>query len=167
MQMMVLSVSLVLMAVVALIFVAAVRSAGIEQAPANTDRNRTFLIYGMLIVGVVVTAGSLRQWPHAISSSTETVQVNATGYQWYWELDKEEVPVGKSVIFNVHTKDATHGLGVIDPNGRLLFQTQAMPGYVNQVEYIFSEPGKHQILCMEFCGIGHHDMTSEFNVVAK
>jgi cytochrome c oxidase subunit 2 len=48
----------------------------------------------------------------------------------------------------------------------LLFQTQAMPGYINKVAYVFDEPGQHRVLCMEFCGVGHHDMTDTFDVVA-
>ena len=88
-----------------------------------------------------------------------------TGAQWYWEIDKAEVPLGKPVVFNAHTQDVTHGLGVVDSDGRILFQAQAMPGYVNQVQYIFSRPGTYRVVCLEYCGLAHHDMLSEFKAV--
>lgn len=167
MQITVLIISLLLMTVLTLVFVLVIRSAGTSQVSSFNETNRRYLIRGMLYAGVVITLVSLRPWPHAISSTKDVIQINATGYQWYWELDKEEVPVGRRIIFNVHTKDVTHGLGVSDPDGKLLFQTQAMPGYVNQVEYVFSKPGTYKILCMEFCGVAHHDMMSEIKVVKK
>ena len=69
------------------------------------------------------------------------------------------------MIFNVYSKDVNHGMGVADPSGTLLFQTQSMPGYINQVRHVFNEPGTYRVLCMEFCGVAHHDMTDEFTVV--
>jgi cytochrome c oxidase subunit 2 len=49
----------------------------------------------------------------------------------------------------------------------LLFQVQAMPGYVNQVEYVFDKPGTYHVVCLEYCGVAHHAMTAEFTVVAE
>ncbi len=155
------------MTVLTLVFVAVIQSAGTSRVTPFNETNRKYLIRGMLIAGVVIALASLIPWPHSVSSANKAIQINATGYQWYWELDKEEVPVGTPVIFNVHTKDVTHGLGVSDPKGNLLFQTQAMPGYVNRVKYVFSKPGTYKILCMEYCGVAHHDMMSEIKVVRK
>ena len=58
-------------------------------------------------------------------------------------------------------------MGVYDEETRLLFQTQGMPGYVNKVSYTFDKPGTYRVLCMELCGVAHHDMISEFTVVAE
>lgn len=168
MQMIVLTISLVLMACVALAFVRAVRASNAPVDSASDEKSRSVLIWGLAIVGIVVTVMSLRSWPHAIAAEGDVIQINATGGQWYWEIDREEdVPVGSKVVFNLHTEDVNHGFGVVDPSGRLLFQTQAMPGYVNRVEYVFEKPGNYRVLCMEFCGVGHHDMIDEFQVVAK
>ena len=167
MQIQVLVVTLVLMAVVTLAFVASVRASGIAETSTNVESRRMTLIWSMVVVGVIVTFASLWQWPHAISDSGQEVTINATGSQWSWEIDKEEVSSGKTVVFNVHTTDVTHGLGLVDPSGRLLFQTQAMPGYVNKVQHVLETPGTYQVICLEFCGIAHHVMTSEFEVVTQ
>jgi cytochrome c oxidase subunit 2 len=47
---------------------------------------------------------------------------------------------------------------------RIVAQTQAMPGYTNILRYTFSQPGTYQVLCLEFCGLAHHDMKAEIAV---
>jgi len=42
-----------------------------------------------------------------------------------------------------------------------------MPGYTNRFQHTFHGAGKYKIICMEFCGIAHHDMTEEFTVIEK
>lgn len=167
MQPIVLAVSLIFMAVVASAFIAAIRLASVSGGLNSSDARRKSLIVALMLFGVVVTVASLWRWPHDATATPGSVVVNATGYQWYWEIDKEEVPVGTEVVFHVHTQDVTHGMGVADPSGRIIFQTQAMPGYVNKIKHTFSEPGEYKILCMEFCGVGHHDMIAELNVIAQ
>ncbi len=163
MQIWVLMVSLIFMAVIAYFFVATIKAVDGEDAVDPNDR-RGKLIWGMLIAGIVITTASLWSWPHAVSDESEAIVVNATGAQWSWDIDNEELPLGKPVVFNVHTEDVTHGLGVVDETGRLLFQAQAIPGYVNKVEYVFSKAGEYRVICMEYCGLAHHDMTTEFTV---
>lgn len=167
MQLTILAITLALMAVISGVFLISVRSTGQTSEPRDVDRTRSRLVWSLLIFGIVVTAASLWSWPHRVSAGSDVVTVNATGFQWYWEIDQEEVPLGKPVVFNVHTKDVTHGLGVVDASGRILFQTQAMPGYVNKVEHTFETAGTHKVICMEFCGVGHHDMIDEFEVTAQ
>lgn len=164
MQMSVLALSLVLMAVIAWAFVSAVRAAGSGAATGGGESRRTQLIIGLSIIGVLVTAGSLRPWPHAVAA--EAAVVNVSGGQWYWEIDTDAVPLGVPVAFNAHTTDVTHGFGVMNASGRILLQVQAMPGYVNQVEYTFDTPGSYRVVCLEYCGVGHHDMLTEFTVAA-
>lgn len=176
MQMTVLMITLLLMAAVAWVFVATVRASngprgsaaqGVGSQSAGTvEGRRKSLFWVLLGVGAVITPVSIWSWPHAVSADGEVVTINATGGQWYWSIDLAEVPVGRRVAFNVHSEDVNHGLGVYDEAGRLLFQTQGMPGYVNRVEYVFETPGRYRVLCMEFCGVGHHEMLDEFQVVA-
>ncbi len=167
MQVTVLALSLLLMALVAVAFVTSIRASGRGEPAPGGERLRTRLILGMLAVGVVVSVASLWKWPHAVSAAAETTMVNVSGAQWYWEVDAETLPAGRPVVFNVHTADVTHGFGVMDAQGRILFQTQAMPGYVNRVEYVFGEPGAYRAVCLEYCGLAHHGMIAEFNVVAQ
>ena len=167
-QITVLIVSLVLMAVVAAIFVRAVRGAKAGDPAGPSEKARSRLIYGMLMAGVVLTISSLLPWPHAVSAESRAgvapVTVNVTGAMWYWQIDRNTVPLGVPVVFNVQTTDVTHGFGVVDASGRLLFQAQGMPGYVNRVQYVFDTAGTYRVLCMEFCGVAHHVMQSQFTV---
>lgn len=164
MQMVVLALSLVLMATIVWAFVAAVRAAGSGSVSARTETRRGWLIAVLLIIGVVASILSLTPWPHAIAGTPAAV--NVSGAQWYWEIDTDTVPLGKPVVFNVHTADVNHGFGVMDASGRMLFQIQAMPGYVNQVEYTFDTPGTYRVVCLEYCGLAHHEMLTEFDVAA-
>ncbi|MBU2581996.1 MAG: cytochrome C oxidase subunit I [Alphaproteobacteria bacterium] len=167
MQMIVLAVSLVLMALTALCFAAAIRSGGSARPADRSEERRRGLIWAMLVVGLVVTSVSLREWPHSVSAAAADQTVNVTGGQWFWEIDKTELPRDRPIVFNVHTADVTHGFGVVNESGRLLFQMQAMPGYVNRVQYVFDKPGNYRVICLEYCGVAHHDMITEFTVAAN
>lgn len=167
MQSIILIVSLVLMAVVALAFWRVIGAVNADVEPVNIGSRRSKLFWGLVIFGLLVTVGSLREWPHVMASDNEVVQVNATAEQFSWEIDTQKIPIGKKIVFNLHTKDVNHGFGVFNLSGRLLFQMQAMPGYINKVSYIFEKPGLYKVRCMELCGVGHHDMNDEFEVVTK
>jgi cytochrome c oxidase subunit 2 len=170
MQSTVLTTAFVLMAVVAAIFLWVLKQADAgdarEKAPM-VEGYRFKLFLGILFLGALVSIGSLRPWPKAVAAGSDVIDVKATGSQWSWELVPKTVPVGKPVTFSVATTDVTHGFSVYDPDGHLLFQTQAMPGYINQVSYTFKTPGKYKIFCMEYCGLAHHDMTDELVVAAQ
>lgn len=167
MQMTVLAISLTLMTLISLAFIAAVRSGGSAPATKTVERRRSGLIFVMLVAGIVISIASLRPWPQAIAMTADTPTVNVTGGQWYWEIDNIEVPLDVPVVFNAHTVDVTHGFGVMNDAGTLLFQVQAMPGYVNQVQHVFDAPGNYNVVCLEYCGLAHHDMITEFTVSAN
>lgn len=161
----VLAVSLTLMAVIAAIFISAARSAGRGEAIQSVETRRNRLIVALTVIGVVVSLVSLVPWPHAVSAAPAAV-VNVTGGQWYWKLDTGTVPAGRPVAFNVRTADVTHGLAVVDENGRIVFQTQAIPGYVTRVDHKFTKPGTYRVICLEYCGVAHHGMFEQLTVVA-
>lgn len=167
MQLYVLAISLSLMGFVSLFFISAVLASGTEKVISSPEERRKKYIWIMFLAGIIITFSSLWRYPHTLSSSSQIQAINVTGAQWYWEIDKEEVELDKPVVFNVHTSDVNHGMGVLNSEGKLLFQTQAMPGYVNKVEHIFKKPGEYKVICLEFCGVAHHDMITEFEVVAK
>ncbi|CAF0701745.1 hypothetical protein MPNT_410011 [Candidatus Methylacidithermus pantelleriae] len=57
------------------------------------------------------------------------------------------------VEFLVRAADVNHGFGLYDPDGRLVAEVQAMPGYTNRLTYVFKKPGTYKVLCLEFCGV--------------
>lgn len=171
MQFNVLIIAFLLIGVVALIFTQIVmQSSTMERAdadPAGLEAMRTRLLWALAIFGVLATYASLRPWPHDVLASEGAITVAVTGSQWNWDISKKEVPAGIPIIFNVASSDINHGFGVYDAGGTLLFQTQAMPGVINQVRYTFAHAGAYKILCMEYCGLAHHEMKLEIKVVSK
>ncbi len=124
------------------------------------------MIVMLAVIGAIVSVASLRPWPHAVAA-TALAAVNVSGGQWYWKIDTDTVPLGQTVAFNVHTMDVTHGFGVMNAAGRMLFQTQAIPGYVTRMDYTFDTPGEYRVVCLEYCGVAHHDMLNTFTVAAE
>lgn len=44
---------------------------------------------------------------------------------------------------------------------------KSMPDYVNRLQLVFRKEGTYKVLCMEYCGIAHHNMLAEIRVVAS
>jgi cytochrome c oxidase subunit 2 len=164
--------TLVLMAAIALVFgwVAARASAPQVDAAQVADpayRWRARLFWLAVVAGVAIAVATLVPWPiagHARSAAAADFTVRAVGHQWRWELSSPTVPAGKVVEFEVSASDVNHGFGIYR-DGRLVAQTQAMPGFVNRLRVRFDEPGEYHVLCMEYCGVAHHGMRAVFNVV--
>ncbi len=105
---------------------------------------------------------------HAAERAGAAVQsVRATGYQWRWELSSDRLVAGRPVEFLVTSADVNHGFGIYDSDMRLIAQTQAMPGYTNTLRHTFEREGTYKVFCMEYCGVAHHNMITEFTVVAE
>jgi cytochrome c oxidase subunit 2 len=68
------------------------------------------------------------------------------------------VPAGTPIEFRVTTLDVNHGLSLYAPDGHLVAQTQAMPGYMNRLRVTFDQAVTYTVLCLEFCGMSHHRM---------
>lgn len=135
------------------------------RARASTIRSWFFL--ALLVLGVGVTAATLAPFPipdqHAASDAR--VVVNVEGQQWGWRVSPGTVEAHVPVEFRVTSADVNHGFGIYDPDGRLLAQTQAMPGVTNRLLYTFARPGRYRVMCLEYCGLIHHGMRAEFEVI--
>ncbi|KAE9630368.1 cytochrome C oxidase subunit I [Parasedimentitalea maritima] len=166
MQLSILLITLGLMGVAGWLILRAVWATEGPSAPKTINRTRSCFLWGMIAVGVVISVGSLREWPHT-SAADDALIVNITSGQWWWETDTTEIPFGRQVEFRVTTEDVNHGLGIYDPDMNLVVQVQAMPTYTNKVVHTFDKAGQYQILCMEFCGIAHHEMTYDFEVLEQ
>lgn len=164
--------SVALMLALTIVFWAVLRTASERPETADTTsspyRFRKPGFWILVGVGVVVTLASLRYVPYgAAAGATEPQIVNVIGHQWSWELSRDEVVAGRPVEFRVTSADVNHGFGIYDQNLRLVAQTQAMPSYVNRIVHTFERPGTYRILCLEYCGLLHHDMPAKVRVVAK
>lgn len=107
----------------------------------------------------------------AYASVTPAVRVDVTGQMWSWTLKRSDapagalvLPVGEVIEFDVTATDVNHGFGIYDDEGHIIGQTQAMPHYVNHLRMVFDKPGRYHVVCLEYCGLVHHTMMSEFKV---
>lgn len=156
---------------VALIFCYVISQAGrraeTAQVQARASAIRRWFFLALIVLFVGVTAATLVPFPipnqHASSQTRRTVK--AVGRQWFWELSPGPIEVGVPVEFQVTSGDVNHGFGIYDRSGRLLAQAQAMPGITNRLVYTFTQPGKYRVLCLEYCGLAHHGMILEFDVI--
>jgi len=139
-----------------------------EDIAASGARWRRMTLWGLVVLFVPTVAFSLTKLPYGgRETAPAAVVVQATGHQWAWELSPSTVPAGQPVEIRVTGADVNHGFGVYDTNDRLVTQTQAMPGFTNVIRYTFGTPGTYRILCLEYCGLGHHTMTSQLTVTAS
>jgi cytochrome c oxidase subunit 2 len=72
-----------------------------------------------------------------------------------------EVPLGAKVKVIATTKDVIHGFSVAGTNINMMLT----PGYISEYITTFDKAGQYLILCNEYCGTGHHLMTSKIKVV--
>ena len=70
------------------------------------------------------------------------------------------VPRGSIVDFYVVATDVVHGFYIDGTDVNLM----AIPNAVNYAQAHFDKPGKYQVICHEFCGLGHQDMVGTIEV---
>jgi len=143
----------------------------VEYAPVQRRfyRIRTVWFIVLLVLGVWLSAETLPHLPYAAThgraGAEPAVTVDVTGHQWYWEMDPRELPAGRRVAFRVTAADVNHGFAIYNEDSQVVAQTQAMPGYVNELRHTFREPGTYTVMCLEYCGLAHHRMITTFQVV--
>jgi cytochrome c oxidase subunit 2 len=172
------------------VFAAVARSARPSRAVDYTRVNRLRLQFfiALSVILLLFLLITLRRLPYPVEARTPDRVVNAVGKQYAWSLtdgpgpgsggveaptltswDRDFSPVvkvatGTTVEFRVTTLDVNHGFSLYAPDGHLVTQTQAMPGYVNRLRVTFDQSGTYTVLCLEFCGMSHHRMRAVVDV---
>jgi cytochrome c oxidase subunit 2 len=112
-------------------------------------------------------------YPFMFRAANPEVTVKVGGQMWSWSMASDPggsqqgkliLPVGKLVEFEVSAIDVNHNFAIYDSTGALVAQVQAMPGYTNRLFHTFKAPGRYYVLCLEYCGIAHHAMNTDFEV---
>lgn len=129
---------------------------------------RRRLFFGVLAVMSVVFLVSMRLLPYpGVRTRTmgePQLSIDVVAQQWLWTFSQNEIPRGVPVQFNVTSKDVNHGFGIYNPQGQLITQVQAMPGYTNHLIFVFDQPGTYTVRCLELCGLPHHVMALALTV---
>ena len=164
-------VTVILVALLAISFLLIAKNASAnneEYAPIQKNayrlRGKLFLIILLVIVPVIGYTLTQMPYPTEKITSQATKSVQAVGHQWYWVISDLTAKVDEPVMYNVTSADVNHGFGVYDAELNVIAQTQAMPGYINDLLVSYPKPGKYRILCLEYCGLAHHAMIAEITV---
>ncbi|MGI0090196.1 MAG: hypothetical protein ACREBS_00660 [Nitrososphaerales archaeon] len=147
-----------------------------KHSLAKYEKHWVILIVVIFIAFSLSTISYL-PYPYAHSNVKPTMTVDVQAAQFAWCLSPTpdfgkncqspyNIPVGNTVLFMVKSIDTTHGFGVYDSQGSILFQVQVMPGFTNSIMYQFTTPGIYYVRCLEFCGYGHYLMITNFNVTS-
>ncbi|MFA9461286.1 cytochrome C oxidase subunit II [Thiohalorhabdus methylotrophus] len=134
-------------------------------------RVRAFWFWALVAVGGWLSVETLASLPYAAThgqaEQSPAVAVDVTGHQWYWDMSRTEVPAGRTVEFRITSADVNHGFAIYNADREVVAQTQAMPGYTNKLRHTFREPGTYKVMCLEYCGLAHHNMTAQITVTAR
>lgn len=84
-------------------------------------------------------------------------EVVMLGFAWAFQPNEIRVPAGAEVTFIATSTDVIHGIHVEGTRVNMML----IPGQVARNSYTFDEPGRHLLVCHEFCGSGHHIMAGE------
>ncbi|RME80516.1 MAG: cytochrome C oxidase subunit II [Planctomycetota bacterium] len=79
--------------------------------------------------------------------------------QWIWE-PVLKLKKGQTYRLHISSADVQHGFSLLPLN----MNFQILPGYDHVLTLTPRETGEFQIICNEFCGIGHHTMTGRIIV---
>lgn len=166
-------ISLTLMGLIMAVFLFVYSQSHVREEDYTPLQKRAYRLRTRLFWVLVLTMGpamvyNLIDLPYAGARTqvgADATVIDAVGHQWYWELSQNEVRVGEPVIFRVTSADVNHGFGIYDTDLKLVAQVQAMPGYTNTVRHTFERAGTYRALCMEYCGLVHHNMISEIKVI--
>ncbi|HVB12904.1 MAG TPA: hypothetical protein VNE86_07200 [Nitrososphaerales archaeon] len=146
-----------------------------KHSLANYEKHWTVMIIIIFAVFSISTL-TLLPYPYAHANVVPTMTVDVQAQQFSWCLSPAgtwggsscvspyKIPVGSTVLFEVRSLDVTHGFGVYDSSGAILFQVQVMPNFTNSVLYQFAKSGTYYVRCLEFCGYGHYEMITNFEV---
>lgn len=87
----------------------------------------------------------------------KTYQVFAVASMWQFQPSEIYIPVGSEVDFYLTSKDVVHGFNIAPKNVNMM----AVYGAINKTTVKFEKPGIYDIVCHEFCGVGHQNMRAQ------
>jgi cytochrome c oxidase subunit 2 len=157
------------------------KAGGDDPLPKQTHGNKYWefswtLIPLVIIAGLIIaTVRTQNTVLHEQPDPDLTVEV--TGFQWSWRFAYPEsgvevvgssrrppelvVPANRTVHVRLASADVIHNFYI----PRTLFKRYAIPGTTNEFDLTFTEPGRYDGNCAQFCGFGHPDMVFTLRVV--
>jgi cytochrome c oxidase subunit 2 len=114
---------------------------------------------------VVLLFATIFFTPYGESAPPGSQVVNVQSQQFAFVLDTNTIRAGEPVEFRLTATDVNHGFGVYTEDDVFVLQAQVVPDYETTVVHTFDDPGTYKILCLEYCGLNHHGMVGQFEVI--
>ena len=128
-------------------------------------------IYVGAVVAILIWVGA-SSWDveriiEEVPANAETIKV--TGQQWFWsfehadgtkEVNELHVEAGKPYRFEMTSLDVNHNFNIPD----FVILMDVIPGRINTLWNLFSQPGEYLIQCREYCGFSHYNMKAKLFV---
>jgi cytochrome c oxidase subunit 2 len=136
-----------------------------EDRTETWSRRETAWLVIMIVVLFALLMGTIFYVPYGDSAGPRNQLVRVTVDQFAWAIDAPQpIVTGRPVTFIGRSRDVAHGFGVYNPDDVLIFQAQIVPDHEQKIVHTFTQPGIYTVHCLEFCGAGHHLMSSTFVV---
>lgn len=125
---------------------------------------KVWFMIAVAALGVLLVA-TLPFIPYGRNSAEAGQQgVTVEAVQFAWITQPNTIRAGVPTRFTVQSSDVSHGFAVYDDRNVMLFQVQSLPDHATDIVHTFDEPGTYQIVCLEYCGLGHHRMLGTLTV---
>lgn len=130
----------------------------------------TLIVLGPLTLFLVWFTIGFRDYVWLKAPPPGSLDVYVTAKKWMWKFSYPggpndigvlTVPARRPVRLLITSRDVIHSFFV--PAFRI--KQDALPGRYTQIWFEALEPGRHQVLCSEFCGTGHSEMLAEVVVL--
>jgi cytochrome c oxidase subunit 2 len=148
--------------IVAVLLAASTRSRRALDERKAAEGERVWLFVSLAMLGALLF-GTIWFVPYGASDAGARV-VHVTAKQFAWQITPPAFPAHRKIEFLLTSDDVNHGFGIYDNRDHFVVQVQVVPGKTQKLVYTFDRPGTYRILCLEFCGIGHHVMQGSFEV---
>ena len=103
----------------------------------------------------------------------DEMTVDVTAQQWSWNFgypdqenftsDELVLPVDKTVVLNLRSKDVIHNFWVVE----FRVKQDVVPGRTTQLRVTPVEEGEYLLRCAEICGLDHSQMLANVRVVSQ
>lgn len=119
-----------------------------------------------LVLVMVMFAWGFRVFMNQQVAPTGAYEIKVTGEKWRWvmtypdghvSVNELHVPANRPVKLLLSSRDVIHSFYV--PDFRV--KQDAVPGRYTTLWFEATAPGKHQVLCTEYCGTGHSAMLAD------
>jgi cytochrome c oxidase subunit 2 len=115
----------------------------------------------LVVIAIPTFGGILLKERVPAQYAADAIEVNVTGYQWWWGFEYPEhgfhtanelvFPAGRAVKLSLRASDVIHSFWL----PKLAGKTDLIPGQVNTMWIKADEPGYFWGQCAEFCGDSH------------